>query len=95
MAILLHFVLVGGALALFWLAVPPALHQIGHALDPDAIAGAPTNHATGVRERVLVWLQHHLHQLPTGTQLLHPVATYGHKAGTAIVAIFFTLAATW
>ena len=89
-AILLHFLAVGGAVALLvWLAVPPALHQIGHAL------GAPHAHTTGVRERVLVWLQHHLHQLPTGTQLLHPVATYGQKAGEAVVAIFFTLAATW
>jgi predicted PurR-regulated permease PerM len=91
-AILLHFLVVGGAIALFvWLAVPPALHQIGHALDQNALGGTPP----GVREHVLVWLQQHLHQLPTGTQLLHPVATYGHKAGTAVVAIFFTLAATW
>ena len=44
---------------------------------------------------MLAWLQHHLHQLPTATELLHPVATYGHKAGEAVVAIFFTLAATW
>jgi predicted PurR-regulated permease PerM len=90
LAILLHFLVVGGAVALLvWLAVPPALHQIVHAL------GTPPAHATGVRERVLTWLQQHLHQLPTGTQLLHPVATYGHKAGEAVVAIFFTLAATW
>jgi putative permease len=89
-AILLHFLVAGAALALFvWLAVPPALHQIVHAL------GAPPAHATGVRERVLEWLRRHLHQLPTGTQLLHPVATYGHKAGEAVVGIFFTLAATW
>ena len=89
-AILLHFLVLGGAVALFvWLAVPPALHQIVHALGP-----APA-HATGVRERVLEWLRQRLHQLPTGTQLLHPVATYGHKAGEAVVAIFFTLAATW
>ena len=26
-------------------------------------------------------LQHHLRQLPTGTELVHRVATYGHKAG--------------
>ena len=89
-AILLHFLVVGGAIALFvWLAVPPALHQIGHAL------GTPPAHATGVRERALTWLQQHLHRLPTGTELLHPVATYGHRAGEAVVAIFFTLAATW
>ena len=91
-AILLHFLVVGGVIALFvWLAVPPALHQIGHALDQNAIAGNPT----GVRDRVLIWVQQHLNQLPAGTQLLHPVATYGHKAGEAVVAIFFTLAATW
>ena len=77
-AILLHFLVVGGAVALFvWLAVPPALHQIGHAI------GTPPADATGVRAHVLTWLQQHLHQLPTGTQLLHPVATYGQKAGTA------------
>ena len=95
-AILLHFVVVGGVVGLLvWLAVPPALHEIGHALDQNAIAGVHTGQATGVRDRVLSWLQQHLHQLPTGTQLLHPVATYGHKAGEAVVAIFFTLAATW
>jgi predicted PurR-regulated permease PerM len=66
-----------------------ALHQIGDAL------GHNPGQASGVRERVLIWLQQHLHQLPTGTELLHPVATYGHKAGEAFVAIFFTLAATW
>ena len=94
-AILLFFVLAGGAIGLFvWLAVPPALHQIGHALDQNAIAGAH-GQATGVRDRLLSWLQQHLRQLPTGTQLLHPVATYGHKAGETVVAIFFTLAATW
>jgi predicted PurR-regulated permease PerM len=91
-AILLHFAVVGAALALLvWVAVPPALHQIGHALDQNAIGGTPP----GVRDHVLAWLQLHLHQLPTATQLLHPVATYGHKAGTVVVAIFFTLAATW
>ncbi len=89
-AILLHFLVAGGMVALFvWLAVPPALHQIGHAI------GTPPADATGVRAHALTWLQQHLHNLPTGTQLLHPVATYGQKAGTAVVAIFFTIAATW
>ena len=94
-AILLHFLVVGGAVALLvWLAVPPALHQIAHALG-QSTGGALAGHGTGARERMLTWLQQHLHQLPTGTQLLHPVATYGRKAGEAVVAIFFTLAATW
>jgi predicted PurR-regulated permease PerM len=95
-AILLHFVVLGGAVGLLlWLAVPPALHQIEHALDPNLIVGAHPGQGTGVRDRVLAWLQQHLRQLPTGTELIHPVATYGHKAGEVFVAIFFTLAATW
>ncbi len=89
-AILLHLLVIGGVVAvLLWIAVPPALHQIGHAL------GHNPGQASGVRGGVLVWLQQHLHQLPTGTELVHPVATYGHKAGEAVVAIFFVLAATW
>jgi predicted PurR-regulated permease PerM len=90
-AILLHFLVVGGAVAvLLWLAVPPALDQIGHAL-----RGPQGGEVSGVRAHVLTWLQQHLRRLPTGTELVHPVATYGHKAGEAVVAIFFTLAATW
>jgi predicted PurR-regulated permease PerM len=95
-AILIHFVVVGGAVGLLvWLAVPPALHQIGHALDQNAIAGLQTGRTPGVRDHALGWLQQHLRRLPTGTELIHPVAAYGHKAGEAVVAIFFTLAATW
>jgi putative permease len=89
-AILLHLLVIGGVVAvLLWIAVPPAVHQIGHAL------GHGPGQASGVRGSVLVWLQQHLHQLPTGSELVHPVATYGHKAGEAVVAIFFTIAATW
>src|SRR6478736_5121765 len=75
-AILLHLLVMGGAVALLlWIAMPPALHQIARAL------GHNPGHGSGVRGGVLIWLQQQLHQLPTGTQLLHPVATYGHKAG--------------
>jgi predicted PurR-regulated permease PerM len=91
-AILLHLLVVGGAIALFvWLAVPPALHQIG-----DALGQGPTaSHATGIGDHVLVWLQGHLTRLPSATELVHPLATYGHKAGEAVIGIFFTVAATW
>jgi len=95
-AIAFFFIMIGGAIFLFfWLAVPPALHQVGHALNQSNVTGGSASSPTSVRERVLTWLQQHLHQLPTGSQLLHPVATYGHKATNVIVAIFFTLAATW
>jgi predicted PurR-regulated permease PerM len=95
-AIFLHFVVVGAVVGvLIWLAVPPAIHQIGHALQQSTVAAPNSGHAAGVSDRVLAWLQQHLRSLPTGSELIHPIATYGHKAGEAIVAIFFTLAATW
>jgi predicted PurR-regulated permease PerM len=90
LAILVHFLLAIAALGLLvWLAVPPALDQIGHAL------GHTPAQPSGVGDHVLVWLQHQLHRLPQGTQLVQPFETYGHKAGEVVVAIFFTLAATW
>jgi predicted PurR-regulated permease PerM len=92
--ILLHFLVVGAAVALLlWLAVPPALHQIGHALGHGAGTGGA--HATGIGDRALGWVQAHLDRLPSASALVHPIATYGHKAGEAVVAVFFTLAATW
>jgi predicted PurR-regulated permease PerM len=94
LGILLHFLVVGGLVALLlWLAVPPALHQIGHALGHGPIAGDGQTMSIG--DRALAWVQLHLHRLPSGTEVLHPVATYGHKAGEAVVAVFFTLAATF
>src|SRR6478736_5742779 len=62
LAILLHFLVVGGAVALLlWLAVPPALSQIGHAVN-----GPRSEHAAGLQKQVLTWVQHHLDQLPSG-----------------------------
>jgi predicted PurR-regulated permease PerM len=79
----------------FWAAVPPALHQIQHALRQHTANGGRLGESTGVRHDVLAWVQRYLHQLPSGHELLHPIASYGHQATSVIVAIFFTLAATW
>src|SRR5207248_2926481 len=67
-AIFAFFVLAGGVVGLFcWLAVPPAVHQIAHALDQTDLNNVPGGHNDGARERALAWLQQHLHQLPTGS----------------------------
>jgi predicted PurR-regulated permease PerM len=95
-AILVFFLGVLGTLGLFfWLGVPPALHELEHALNQPAANGVTVRDSTGIRHDVLVWVNTQLHQLPNGSNLLHPVASYGRKATNAIVAFLFTLAATW
>jgi predicted PurR-regulated permease PerM len=95
LAILFFFVLVLGAIGVFfWLAVPPAIHQLGQALaEPNRAAAL--DHSTGIRHDVLASIDARLRKLPSGSAILHPVAAYGHDATNAIVAVFFTLAATW
>ena len=94
-AILVFFVGALGTLGLFfWLAVPPALHQLGQALSqPDN--GVAVHNSTGFRHDALVWVDNQLRQLPHGSNLLHPIASYGKKATDAVVGVLFTLAATW
>jgi predicted PurR-regulated permease PerM len=95
LAILSFFIFALGLFGLFfWLAVPPALHQLQSALAQPNLADA-TAHSTGIRHDALAWVDRHLKDLPSGTAIFHPIATYGHKATDAIVAVFFTLAATW
>ena len=95
LAILFFFVLGLGTLGLFfWLAVPPALHQVEHALNQPG-AGSAVGNSTGIRHDVLLWVNRELHQLPHGSKLVHPIAAYGHKATAAVVGVFFALAATW
>ena len=94
-AILLFLLLVIGTIALFfWLAVPPALHQLRSALD-QPVANGTVGNSSGVRHDVLVWVSRSLHQLPHGSALLHPIGAYGRKATDAVVGVFFTIAATW
>jgi predicted PurR-regulated permease PerM len=95
-AILVFFVGTLGAFGLFfWLAVPPALHQLGHALGQPGSTGAATQGSTGIEHDALAWVNRQLHQLPHGSNLFHPVASYGRKATTAVVGVLFTLVATW
>ncbi len=87
-AILSFFIAVGAVIVLFfWAAVPPAVRQIQTALR--------RHERSGIRHDVLAWLNSHANRLPSGHDLIHPVATYGQTATHAVVAVFFTLAATW
>jgi len=94
-SILLFFVLILGLFGVFiWLAVPPAIREVGQALSHPGPSGSSLRHSTGIRHDVLVWLDKNLHHLPSGS-IIHPVATYGQKATKAAVAFLFLLAATW
>lgn len=88
------FLVLGTFVLFFWLAVPPAVNQLKEAL-AQHVGNSTVGHSAGIRHDVIVWVDNHLHNLPSGTAIFHPIATYGHKATTAIVAFFFTLAATW
>lgn len=95
-AILVFFLGVLGTLGLFfWLAVPPALHELEHALNQPGTNGVAVRDSTGIRHDVLVWVNGQLRELPHGSNILHPIASYGRKATSAVVAVLFTLAATW
>jgi RNA polymerase sigma factor (sigma-70 family) len=95
-AILSFFVLTLGTFVLFfWLAVPPAVHELRQALAQPLASGKTIHNSTGFRHDVLVWVNTHVHHLPSGTAIFHPITAYGHKATDAVVGVFFTLAATW
>jgi predicted PurR-regulated permease PerM len=96
-AILSFFLAVGTIVVLFfWAAVPPAVHQLQQALDQRiGPSGASVRDSSGIRHDVLAWIDRYLSHPPSGHEILHPVASYGQQATGAIVATFFTLAATW
>ena len=96
LSILAFFVLgIGVFVLFFWLALPPAIHELKHGLAQPLTSGSTVEHSTGIRHDVLVWVNAHLRKLPSGTEIFHPIAAYGHKATDAVVAVLFTLAATW
>ena len=95
-AILSFFLAIFAVVVLFfWAAVPPAVHEIQEALRQHVNDGQSLRESSGIRHDVLVWIERNLHQLPSGHDVLHPVASYGHQATHAVVVVFFTLAATW
>jgi len=82
--------IVGVFVLFFWLALPPALHQV-----QQALAQPLDTRGHGLRHDVLAWVEHRLRDLPSGTAVLHPVATYGKQATAVVAGVFFTIAATW
>jgi predicted PurR-regulated permease PerM len=92
----LHYLALLGLVALaFSFAVPRALHQVNHALSPTGKAeiAQAADSSKGLKHDVLVALQKRLKDLPTGTELVEPIAEAGVTAFEVIIGIFFVLAA--
>lgn len=94
--VLLHFGAVAGVLALLiWLAVPRAIAQLEQAVPTSAsdVRDAART-SNGVKHDLLVVLEHHLEDLPSGSELIHPAITITRKGFEVLFALFFALATT-
>jgi predicted PurR-regulated permease PerM len=95
--VVIHYLGFLAAIALFlYLVVPVAITQIDH-----AIGHVPTStselhraavHSHGIRHEILSALDKRLHQLPSGTSLLHPAITVTTKLFEILVGILFMFA---
>jgi predicted PurR-regulated permease PerM len=94
LAIFLLFVLgIGVFVVFFWLALPPALRQLHDALSSPRYTAH--GHSSGFEHNAISWVNRELRHLPSGSAVIHPIATYGKKGTEAVVGVLFTLAATW
>jgi|SRR5579862_1030131 len=97
LGVLLHFVALGGAIALFlWLIVPPAIDQVQQAIGTSSIHHEAV-HSTGIKHTILSSIDKRLRRLPSGSALVHPALTVTKTAFEALVGIFFmfAVAAYW
>ncbi len=78
--VLIHYVVVAGAIALFlWLVVPPAIDQVQQAIGSTSLHQQAT-HSTGIKHEILAGIDKRLRRLPSGSALVHP-ARHGHEDG--------------
>ena len=96
--VVIHYLCFLVAVGLFlYLIVPVAITQIDHAIGGQV----PTSrsqlhsaavHSHGIRHEILSALDKRLHQLPSGTSLLHPAITVTRTLFEIIVGILFMFA---
>src|SRR5207248_10340233 len=92
LGVLLHFIALAGAAALFlWLVVPPAIDQVQQAIGSSSLHHEAT-HSTGIKHTILSGIDKRLRRLPSGGSILHPALTITKRAFEVLVGIFFTFA---
>jgi predicted PurR-regulated permease PerM len=95
--VLLHYLAVAGAIALFlWLVVPPAIDQVQQAIGSTSLHQQAT-HSSGVKHEILAGIDKRLRRLPSGSALVHPAVTVTKTAFEVLIGIFFmfAVAAYW
>jgi predicted PurR-regulated permease PerM len=87
--VLLHYLALLAVIALLlWLVVPRLMTEV-----TAALAVKPHAHpSSGIKEKILLALQRHLHHLPAAGKLLHPALSAGEEALKVVAAIMFTFA---
>ncbi|HZP72180.1 MAG TPA: AI-2E family transporter [Gaiellaceae bacterium] len=91
-AVLLHYLVFLGLVALFLSFVVPTLStQVQHALHTAQTAHS-TSHGSSLKERILNAIGKHLQHLPKTGTLVSNGLTIGEKALKALAGIFFTFA---
>ena len=89
-AVLLHYVVLIGLVALFLAFVVP--HLITETTTAIQNASTLKPHPTSLRDRIFNALHRRLSHLPAAGSILHPAIDAGKKALEILIGIFFTLA---
>jgi predicted PurR-regulated permease PerM len=95
--VVLHYLGFLAALGLLlYLVVPVAItqvdHAIGHVPTSTSELHKAATHSHGIRHEILSALDKRLHQLPSGTSLLHPAITVTRTLFEILVGILFMFA---
>jgi len=96
LGLLLHYLLIGGLLALaLWFVVPRAVNQVQSALGGSTKAQIhqEAKQSTGVKHEVLTAIDKRLRKVPKAGALLHPAVEVTLKVFEVLLGIFFVLAA--
>jgi predicted PurR-regulated permease PerM len=95
--VVIHYLCFLAAFGLFlYLIVPVAITQIDHAIGEVPTSRSQLHsaavHSHGIRHEILSALDKRLHQLPSGTSLLHPAITVTRTLFEILVGILFMFA---
>jgi predicted PurR-regulated permease PerM len=91
--VLVHYALFFGLIALgLWLIVPASIDQVQAALGPSNGLRTEAQHATGVKQDILMALDRRLRDVPSGGELVDPAVHYGRTAFEVVIGTFFVFA---